>query len=155
MSSTGKVIVAIIIVAAIAGGAVLLNQKSKDESTSDASTTQGSGSTDSSNTNNKTDTGSGNDNGNQIMEVTIKYDGSSFSLSSDKIMAGGTVTVVNNSDNELEFDSDPHPVHTDNPELNAGAIAPGESKKFVLEKKGTWGFHNHLDSSQRGQLTVE
>lgn len=156
MSSTGKVIVAIIIVAVIAGGAVLLNKKSGDNASGDSSTSQ---SQDSSNASGSSDEGAsnanGNDNGNMAVEVTIKYNGTGFTLSSDRMKAGGTVRVVNDSEDELAFDSDPHPVHTDNPELNAGDIAPGESKTFVIDKKGTWGFHNHLDSSEHGQLTVE
>jgi len=87
---------------------------------------------------------------------TITYDGTKFSVSNEKVAAGSTVKVVNaSSDKELNFDSDPHPTHTDNSQLNEGNIAPGESKTFVLTKKGTWGFHNHLDSSQHGNITVE
>jgi len=86
---------------------------------------------------------------------TITYDGSSFAVSNEKVASGSTVKVVNNSQKELDFDSDPHPTHTGNGELNEGAIAPGASKTFVLTKKGTWGFHNHLNSSQHGTITVE
>jgi plastocyanin len=156
MSSTGKVIAAIIIVAVIAGGAVLLSKKSNESTSGDSSTSQ---SQDGGNASGSSDDGasSANDNGNGSTDVTvtIKYNGTNFTLSSDRMKAGGTVRVINDSQDDLDFDSDPHPVHTDNPELNAGDIAPGESKTFVIDKKGTWGFHNHLDSSQHGQLIVE
>jgi len=156
MSSTGKVIVAIIIVAVIAGGAVLLSKKSDDKTPGDSSTSQNQNNgAASDNSSDDSASANGNDNGNMAVEVTIKYNGTGFTLSSDRMKAGGTVRVVNDSQDDLGFDSDPHPVHTDNPELNAGDIAPGESKTFVIDKKGTWGFHNHLDSSQHGQLTVE
>lgn len=65
----------------------------------------------------------------------ITYDGSSFSLSSSTVSSGSAVKITNNSSDELDFDSDPHPVHTDNPELNAGSIAPKESKTITLTKK--------------------
>lgn len=91
----------------------------------------------------------------QSAAATITYDGTTFSLSTDKVTSGSNVTVINQSDKELDFDSDPHPVHTDNTELNEGLIAPGESATFTLKTKGTWGFHNHLDADQRGSITVE
>jgi len=86
--------------------------------------------------------------------MTITYDGNGFSVSPSKVKAGGTVKVVNNSQSDMNFDSDPHPVHTDEPELNVGEVAPGQSKTFTVTKTGTWGFHNHLDPSQHGSLTV-
>lgn len=91
----------------------------------------------------------------QPAAATITYDGTTFTLSTDKVASGSNITVVNSSDKELDFDSDPHPVHTDNTELNEGLITPGESKTFTVVTKGTWGFHNHLDASQRGSITVE
>jgi hypothetical protein len=53
------------------------------------------------------------------------------------------------------MDSDPHPTHTDNPQLNQGDIAFGASKTFTLTTKGTWGFHNHHDATQHGTITVK
>jgi hypothetical protein len=151
MGSTGKIITAIIVVAVIVGGAFLLTNKKSDEKTT-GDTSGSSSQNQDSDTSGSTDTGSNN---NEQADVTITYDGSSFNLSDTVIKSGGTVKVVNDSDEELDFDSNPHPVHTDNPELNAGDIAPGDSKTFVLKTKGSWGFHNHLNSSQKGELTVE
>jgi plastocyanin len=88
-------------------------------------------------------------------DVTIIYDGASFNLSAASVKSGGIVRVINKSQKNLEFDSDPHPVHTDNTELNAGGIEPGKSATFTLTTKGSWGFHNHLNASQKGELTVE
>jgi len=153
MNSTGKIITAIIIVAVIAGGAFLLTNKKSDEKTTE-DTSGSSSQNQNSGTSGSTDNGTSSNDG-QTADVTITYDGSSFNLSATTIKSGGTVKVVNDSDEDLDFDSNPHPVHTDNPELNAGDIAPGDSKTFVLKTKGAWGFHNHLNSSQKGELTVE
>jgi len=90
-----------------------------------------------------------------ISGATVSYDGSSFTVSPSTMKAGGTLTVINHSSATLDFDSDPHPVHTDEPELNLGAIAPGTSKSARITKTGTWGFHNHLNPSQHGQITVQ
>lgn len=65
------------------------------------------------------------------------------------------MTVRNDSSSALDFDSDPHPVHTDNPQLNAGPIEPGQSKTVTLTNKGTWGFHNHDAPSEHGTITVQ
>ncbi len=153
MSSTGKIITAVVIVAVIAGGAWLLTNKKSDDKTSQnaGSTTQNQASDDATNTGSD----KGNDNGNEAIDVSIKYDGTSFTLSADAIKAGGTVRLTNDSQEDLMFESNPHPGHTDNPELNAGEIAPGDSKTFKLETKGVWGFHNHLNPSQKGELRVE
>lgn len=64
--------------------------------------------------------------------------------------------------------SNPHPLHTDYPGSdikNCGAgtamfdscrvTNPGESWTFILEEPGTWGYHNHLQSSQTGTIIVE
>lgn len=90
-----------------------------------------------------------------IPEVTITYDGNGFTLTGTTVKSGDTVKVANKSTKELEFDSDPHPAHTDNSELNAGRIPAGRSATFTLTTKGKWGFHNHLNASQKGELTVE
>lgn len=135
MSKSGKLILAIVLVVIIAVGAILIaNNKSSEKQPTGSSTSL-------------EDHGS--------VAVTITYDGEAFSSSSTSIKSGEKVKVMNASERDLDFDSDPHPVHTDNTELNAGDIPAGESKTFTLTKKGTWGFHNHLDASQNGELTVE
>lgn len=141
MTKTTKIILAIILVAIIIGVGVAMN-KSKDDTTS-TPTNSNSSSSDHSN------------DGDTEAAVTITYDGDAFSASASTIKAGQSVRVINNSDKSLDFDSDPHPVHTDNKELNVGAIEPGGDATFTITKKGTWGYHNHLDSSQNGELTVE
>lgn len=87
--------------------------------------------------------------------ATITYDGSAFTLSRSEVSAGSNVKITNDSSRALDFGSDPHPTHTDNPELNAGDIPPHESKTITLEAKGEWGFHNHYNPSQRGSITVK
>lgn len=90
----------------------------------------------------------------QTVASVITYDGSTFRLSVGTVAAGSQVEIKNTSNSPLDFDSDPHPTHTDEPELNQGAVDPGQSKTFTITKKGTWGFHNHLDPTQHGNITV-
>lgn len=143
MGKAGKLIIALVVVAAVVAGTLFLTRgKDSKESTSTQTSTD-------SNVSTNDDSAAG------TADVTITYDGNDFMLSSNSIKMGGSVKVVNNSNKDLDFASDPHPTHTNNSELNAGDIAPGKSATFKVTTKGTWGFHNHLNSSQNGSLTVE
>jgi hypothetical protein len=71
------------------------------------------------------------------------------------VNSGGQLTVKNTSSKPMQFDSDPHPIHTDDPELNIGPIAPGASATVTLTKKGTFGVHNHLDPTQKATITIK
>ena len=144
MKKTTKLTLTLLAVAALVVVAILVADAAgnkKDTSSSSGNSTSSS-STSSSSSNN------------EAVAATITYNGDGFSSSADSIMVGDKVRVVNDSDQSLQFDSDPHPRHTDNTELNVGEIDPGSSKVFTIDKAGTWGYHNHLSSSQRGSITV-
>lgn len=87
--------------------------------------------------------------------ATITFTDDGFSPAVTTVKAGDTVQVVNKSNQELDFDSDPHPTHTDEPELNIGSIEPGKSGTFTVTQRGHWGFHDHLNPSLHGNLVVE
>jgi plastocyanin len=87
--------------------------------------------------------------------ATITYSDSGFSPSKTTVKSGDTVAIKNTSSSDMQFDSDPHPVHTDDEELNAGTVAPGQTVTFTVTTKGTFGFHNHLNPSDTGSITVE
>lgn len=127
-------------------GGVLVIASMKTNETSNPSA-QSNTNTDSSKASDQTST--------EEADVTITYNGSTFALSASTVKSGGTVKVENTSTKNLNFESDPHPAHTNNEELNAGGIEPGKSTIFTLTTKGKWGFHNHLNASQHGELTVE
>jgi plastocyanin len=91
----------------------------------------------------------------QNSATTITYTDSGFSPKTMTVKSGTTVTIKNASSGPLQFDSNPHPEHTDNPELNVGVIASGQSKTFTVTKTGTFGYHNHLNDSDRGTIVVE
>lgn len=87
--------------------------------------------------------------------ATITYTDNGFAPASINVHAGDVVKVVNNSSHNLQFSSDPHPVHTKDTELNQQTLRPGESQTFDVTKKGTFGFHDHIDSTKTGTITVE
>jgi plastocyanin len=140
----GTIIAAVVLLVIIAGGAFALTSGSNDKKDS-SNTTSTSSTTSDSNTNNSDTTNAA---------ATISYDGSTFSPATTIVKSGDKVTVKNTSNGALAFDSDPHPVHTDDTDLNAGEIQPGGSTTFTVTKKGTFGFHNHDDPTQKGQITI-
>lgn len=86
---------------------------------------------------------------------TITYSDSGFSPSEVKVKVGESVTFKNDSADNVQVNSAPHPQHTQFPELNLGAIAPGESKSVTFTSAGTKKYHNHLNTSQFGTIVVE
>ncbi len=75
------------------------------------------------------------------------------------IKVGERLTVTNNDSRAHEFSSDPHPEHTNCPELNQiGFIQPNQTKEsgnFVRTQ--TCGFHDHnqpTNTSLQGRLTI-
>jgi plastocyanin len=86
--------------------------------------------------------------------ATITYK-SGFSPAMTTVKSGQTITFKNESTEEIEVNSDPHPTHTDDTDLNVGAIAPGQSKTVTVTKVGAFGFHNHLDPTEKGNITIQ
>lgn len=86
--------------------------------------------------------------------ATITYTGKGFEPNLSTIEDHNYVRIRNRSVRVLNFVSDPYLERTDNPELNVGEIPPGESKKFYISQKGTWGYHNALDPSESGRIIV-
>lgn len=85
--------------------------------------------------------------------VTLTPNG--FSPTNLTIKAGSTVTWTNNSGQPATVNSDPHPTHTDYPPLNLGQFANGGTLSLTFTKPGTYGYHNHLNPSERGSIIVQ
>jgi plastocyanin len=85
----------------------------------------------------------------------ITYSDSGFSPSTITVKSGDTITLKNTSSQSMQFDSDPHPIHTNDPELNVGEIGAGQTATVKAVTKGTHGYHNHLNPGQTGTIVVE
>ena len=58
------------------------------------------------------------------------------------------MTFVNNNTRPHDMNSNPHPEHTDCPELNVGFLSPGQSRTSEnLNRVRTCGFHDHNQES--------
>lgn len=142
-----KVIAIIVIALVVIGGIVFAAMSGSNKSTSPtpAATTPTPSTSSSSSSNNSDHTNSA---------ATITYSDNGFSPATLTVKAGTTVTLKNTSSSDVQFDSDPHPVHTDDPELNIGSVSAGQSTTFTPTTTGTHGYHNHLNPSQTGTLIV-
>lgn len=148
MTVATKVILALVIVAALGIGGYAAFHKS---GASTAKQTTSTTTTKSSNTSASSETTNPSAN----VAATINFSDSGFSPAVTTVKVGDTVQITNTSSQVLQFDSDPHPVHSDEPELNVGTVAAGQSKTFTVTKAGHWGFHDHLNPSMTGTLDVE
>lgn len=87
--------------------------------------------------------------------VYVSYTDSGFTPSAISVANGTTVVFTNNSSQMLWVASNPHPSHTDYPELNSmGGISPGGSFSFTFTRSGTWGYHNHMNPGYGGVVLV-
>lgn len=87
--------------------------------------------------------------------VTITYGGNGFEPSEVTVKAGTVVKFVNQSSEEIEVQSNPHPGHSDNVELNIGDIHAGEDATIQPTIVGAWGYHNHYNPDVTAMITVE
>lgn len=80
----------------------------------------------------------------QTATMTIGADGR-LTPASVTIAPGGRVTVVNNHNRPYDLQSDPHPEHTQCPELSQiGFLQPGQQRASGnLNTARTCGFHDH------------
>lgn len=98
------------------------------------------------------------------ISVSVSYDGNGFSPATVTIVQGTSVVFKNNSSKDLRVASDPHPLHNGYPTTggcvgstfdSCQTIPPGSSWTFRFDIVGSWGYHNHLNPSQRGTVVVQ
>lgn len=91
----------------------------------------------------------------QYVKSNIIYNDKGFSPSKLKIKKGTTVIFINTSSNLLWVGSNPHPQHTDYPEFDSLKGLLSKTKyQFTFDKKGNWGYHNHLRPKHKGMIIV-
>jgi plastocyanin len=103
--------------------------------------------------------GSGSTGGSGSGTARIAITSSGVSPSEITVAPGTRVTFVNNDSRSHNMSSDPHPDHTDCPEINqAGLLQPGQSRETGnLNTVRTCGFHDHDqpgNSSLRGRIII-
>jgi hypothetical protein len=76
------------------------------------------------------------------------------------VARGSQVTFVNNDSRPRFMQSDPHPEHTDCPEINSvGTLSPGQSRQTGnLNTSRTCGYHDHNDAENanlKGSIVIQ
>jgi plastocyanin len=89
----------------------------------------------------------------QRSEVAVTASG--FNPQVLTIKAGESVIWTNTSGSAVTVNSDVHPTHLLYPFLNLGEFNDGSSVSVVVEKPGTYTYHNHLNPSQTGKIIAE
>jgi len=91
--------------------------------------------------------------------ATITITAAGVSPSSVTVSAGSRVTFVNNDSRPHDMNSDPHPEHTDCPEINVGFLSAGQSGTTQnLNRVRTCGFHDHNQpdvQSLKGTIRIQ
>ena len=97
---------------------------------------------------------------NPTVTTTITITAAGASPQHIQVSPGTRVTFVNSDTRNHSMTSDPHPDHTDCPEINqVGLFTPGERKETGnLNTVGTCKFHDHdlpLVASLTGSITIK
>jgi plastocyanin len=91
--------------------------------------------------------------------TTITITSAGVSPKQITVAVGARVTFINNDNTFHEMQSDPHPLHTDCPEINAvGALGAGRSGQTAsLTRARTCGYHDHgqdTNTALQGTIVV-
>ncbi len=88
-------------------------------------------------------------------DARVAYTDNGFEPNELAVTVGQTVIFVNNSSRSMWVASDDHPTHTDDPDFDDGqGVGPGEAFAYTFDEVGEWGYHNHLNDSDEGTITV-
>lgn len=88
-------------------------------------------------------------------EATVTVANSGFEPQSLTVKIGTKVVWMNKSGAEATVNSAQHPTHLVYPPLNLGQFAQDSSVSLVFDKPGEYKYHNHLNPTQFGSITVE
>lgn len=89
-------------------------------------------------------------------KATVAIGDLGFTPATLTVPANTTVTFTNNGQGAHWPASDPHPTHTNVSGFDASrGLATGESYSFTFTQKGTWGYHDHVNTSLRGSIVVQ
>lgn len=90
-----------------------------------------------------------------VPKNTILFKDGFFIPANISMKAGATISFVNESDEDMWVAANPHPTHTSLPGFDSKRnYKKGEVYKYTFVKKGSFGYHNHLNPQSRGTLTV-
>lgn len=150
------IVILVVAVLAVAGVAALIitNPSSAPNATDSESSNSSSNSNAASDTTDSADSTATESTDGTAETATITFTDNGFTPTTLTVKKGTVVTVVNTSSHSVQFSSDDHPTHREDPEINMETLAPGKSGTFTATTVGTHGFHDHIDDSKVGTLIV-
>jgi plastocyanin len=91
--------------------------------------------------------------------ITIGTNGA-VSPSQVTVALGQSVTFINNDTRAHDMSSDPHPIHTDCPEINAvSTLGPGQTRLTnAFQTARTCGYHDHNNPNStalQGRIVIQ
>jgi plastocyanin len=93
--------------------------------------------------------------------TTVTIANNTVSPKNIQVMRGTQVTFINNDAQSHNMTSNPHPEHTDCPEINSvGLINPGQTKRTdnMTTNRAVCGFHDHDRpdvAGLQGSITIQ
>jgi hypothetical protein len=95
-----------------------------------------------------------------VPTTTITINGNGQVTPADiQVARGSRVTFVNQHASPHDMTSDPHPTHTNCPEINVGNLSPGQSRQTgAMNTARRCGFHDHGEPDNgrlQGSITVQ
>ena len=101
-------------------------------------------------------TGGGGGGGGSTITITAGVGVSPKTLT---VARGTQVTFTNNDVVAHDMNSNPHPQHTDCPDISVGFLSPGQTRMTVLlNTPRTCGYHDHsrsTDTTLHGTITIQ
>lgn len=92
----------------------------------------------------------------EVEENVVKITSSGFSPKDITIKIGESVTWMNEDSESHQVNSAVHPTHQLYPPLNTvGLLKQGAKKSLSFPEAGTYKYHDHLNPSLTGSVTVE
>jgi plastocyanin len=148
---TNVIVPIVIIIILFALGVIFIKGQSKDETSESITTTENSPLTASPQASSALQEGN-----NTQSTTTVSYTASGFTPLTVSVKQGDTVTFTNATTTPMWIASDPHPTHTNYSGFDSGkSVGQGESYTFTFTKAGSWSYHNHMRSSDKGTVTVQ
>jgi len=134
-------VVAVLVVALIAGYLLLGNQASRNQLINNLNTAK--------------EQTSALTQAQKAPTTEVKVTSSGFQPQTLTIKTGTRVIWTNNSGVSAAINSDVHPTHLLFPLLNIGQFDSGSSVTVTFVKSGKYTYHNELNPTQRGTVIVQ
>jgi plastocyanin len=87
--------------------------------------------------------------------VSVSIINGKFDANSLTISVNDTVIWVNKDVATHQIASDPHPTHTNLPDLESGILATNQTFSFKFKQAGTYTYHDHINPTIKGTIIVK